>query len=95
MGVLDTIQTAAATVLAAPIALLGASFLLDGQLAGLGFLAIAVLLVVVQRALVTPEDIPGEVATRVVGRVVRDPEAEDRPSGAGTGGEDGDRDGRD
>ncbi|MFB6111270.1 MAG: hypothetical protein ABEJ35_01910 [Halobacteriaceae archaeon] len=79
MGLIDTLQTAAAVVLAAPIAMLGGSFLLEGRLlAGAGFLAIAIGLVAIQRYLVTPRDVPLELAANLADRVVKEPEDDDQ-----------------
>lgn len=70
MGVLETLQTMGAVVLAAPIAFLGVSFLMDGRLLGWAFLAIAILLVVLQRWLLTPGDLPFIAAERTAETVV-------------------------
>lgn len=80
MGLIETLQTAGAVVLAAPIAMLGGSFLLDGDPLGAGFILIAVLLVAVQRYLLTPQDLPLEVASVAADRVVAEPEDEDEGS---------------
>lgn len=77
MGVLETLQTAGAVVLAAPIAMLGMSYLLDGRTLGIAFIAIAVLLVAVQRYLLTPQDLPLEFASEVAEQVVTDPSESD------------------
>lgn len=78
MGVVDTIQLAAAVALALPIALLGAQLALDGQSLGYVFLALAALLVVVQHFLTmpTPGDIGGKAAERAASAVVVDDDEE-------------------
>lgn len=73
MGILDLLQTAAAVVLAAPIAMLGVAYLLDGRLLGGAFVVVAILLVVVQRILLTPEDLSLGLASEVTEQVVLDP----------------------
>lgn len=80
MGVLETLQTAGAVVLAVPIAMLGVGFLTDGQLLGGAFLVIAVLLVVLQRFLTTPTDIPFIAAERTADAVVTEDDAQDSMS---------------
>ncbi|MFB6104071.1 MAG: hypothetical protein ABEJ57_03145 [Halobacteriaceae archaeon] len=74
MGVIETLQTAGAVVLAAPIAMLGVAYLGDGRSLGAVFLAIAVLLVVLQHWLLTPSDIPGVAAERAAEAIVTDDE---------------------
>lgn len=73
MGILDLLQTAAAVVLAAPIAMLGMAYLLDGRALGGAFILVAILLVVIQRILLTPEDISLGLASEVTEKVVLDP----------------------
>lgn len=73
MGILDLLQTAAAVVLAAPIAMLGVAYLLDGRVLGGAFILVAILLVVVQRILLTPEDVSLGLASDVTEQVVLDP----------------------
>lgn len=73
MGILDLLQTAAAVVLAAPIAMLGVAYLLDGRILGGAFILVAILLVGVQRILLTPEDISLGLASDVTEQVVLDP----------------------
>ena len=78
-GIIGLVQLAAALVLATPVALLGLQFLTRGELlAGAAFLAIAAGMVLVEEYLVTPRDVPGMVAERVVGRVAKGPEESDR-----------------
>lgn len=79
MGVLDTIATAGALVTAAPIALLGVSFLLDGRLSGLAFLGLAIALIAVQRHLTTPGDVPETLAERAIEGLATDPEDDEKP----------------
>jgi hypothetical protein len=62
---------------AVPVGLLGLDMLSKGNtLVGGGFLAVAVLMVVLQEYLTTPGDVPGRVVGRLVGGVAKDPEAE-------------------
>ena len=77
-GLIDTIKLAGTLVLAIPAALAGLEFLLvRGETAtGAILLVLAVTLVIVQRRVTLPSDIPGLVAKRVAGSVVSDPDAE-------------------
>jgi len=71
-GILDTFGLAAALVLAIPIGLFGVEHLVRGELvAGVVYLGIAVGLVAVEQYLTTPTDIPGLVASKTVGAVVK------------------------
>ncbi|MBV0924235.1 hypothetical protein KTS45_08480 [Halomicroarcula limicola] len=79
-GILDTIGLMAVVVLAIPIALFGAEHLVRGELlAGVVYLGIAALMVAIEQYLTTPTDIPGMVAEKTVGAVVKteDPSEED------------------
>ncbi|UPV98810.1 hypothetical protein M0R88_09725 [Halorussus gelatinilyticus] len=77
-GILGTLQLAATLVFALPIALLGIQFLLDGKtLLGGGFVAVAVLMVVLEEYLTTPTDVPGAVAEKTIGKVAKTPDDEE------------------
>ncbi|WP_135305253.1 DUF7533 family protein [Haloarcula amylovorans] len=79
-GILDTIGLMAVVVLAVPIALFGAEHLVRGELlAGGVYLGIAALMIAIEQYLTTPTDIPGMVAEKTVGAVVKteDPTEED------------------
>lgn len=72
-GILGTIQLAGTLLFAIPIGLFGLEKLLAGELVfGGSFLAIAVLMVVVQQYATTPADVPVGLAERVTGAVVKD-----------------------
>lgn len=72
VGILETLQTMGAVVLAAPIAMLGVVFLTDGRvLLGAVFIALAGLLVVLQHWLITPSDLPFVAAERTAETVVK------------------------
>ncbi|WP_158058106.1 DUF7533 family protein [Halorussus halophilus] len=76
-GIMGTIQLAATLVFALPIGLLGVQMLLDGKmLVGGAFVAVAVLMVVLEEYLTTPTDIPSSVAEKAVGKAVKTPEEE-------------------
>ncbi|MFC6836620.1 DUF7533 family protein [Halomarina ordinaria] len=76
-GIIGTLQLAVAVAFAAPVALLGLSFLRGGDtLLGAGFLAFAVLMILVEEYLTTPQDVPGKVAEKAVGTAL--PEDEER-----------------
>lgn len=74
-SILGLVGLAVTLAFAVPIALFGLSLLGRGQTLWGGFaLAVAVLMVVMQEYITTPGDIPGKVAERVVGTVVKEPE---------------------
>jgi hypothetical protein len=82
-GILGLVGLAVTLAFAIPVGLLGLDMLTKGNtLLGGGFLAVAVLMVVLQEYLTTPGDIPGRVAGRLVGTVAKEPEGE---SDAGEG----------
>jgi hypothetical protein len=82
-GILGLVGLAVTLAFAIPVGLLGLDMLTKGDtLIGGGFLAFAVLMVVLQEYLTTPGDIPGRVAGRLVGTVAKEPE---RESDAGEG----------
>jgi hypothetical protein len=77
-GILGTIGLAATLVFAIPVGLLGLNFIVDGRhLLGVGFLLVAVLMVVLQEYVTTPFDLPGKAAEKAVGAVVEAPEDEE------------------
>lgn len=70
-GLLETFGLAGSVLFAAPVALLGGELLLEtAYLSGLGYLTVAVLMIVVPRALLTPGDVLTDSVERVVGWVV-------------------------
>ncbi|WP_254543212.1 DUF7533 family protein [Halomarina pelagica] len=72
-GIIGTLQLAVTVAFAAPIALLGLSFLRSGEtLLGAGFVAFAVLMLLVEEYLTTPQDVPAKVAEKAVGTVLPD-----------------------
>jgi hypothetical protein len=105
-SILGTVGLALTLAFAIPVAYLGVEFLLDGKTnQGLLFLGLAVLMVGIQEYVTTPMDLPGEIAGKVLGSAVKDPDesgdaddvgngAEDaRPETEGEDGEDGEDDG--
>ncbi|NEU57906.1 hypothetical protein [Halorussus sp. MSC15.2] len=77
-GILGTLQLAATLVFALPVGLLGVQFLANGQpLLGGGFVAVAVLMVVLEEYLTTPTDVPGAVAEKTIGKVAKTPDDEE------------------
>jgi len=63
---------------ATPVALLGLQLLGDGRTTfGAGLLAIAVLMVLINEYVASPGDLPGMLAGKVVGTVVKEPEDEE------------------
>lgn len=78
-GIIDTIKLAGVLVLALPAALAGLEFVfLRGQTTtGAILLGLAGGLIVVERWMTLPSDIPGLVAKRVAGPIVSDSEPTD------------------
>ena len=78
-GIIDTIKLAGILVLALPAALAGLEFLLvrGETIIGGTLILLAVGLVVIQRRLTLPSDLPTVLAKRVAGAVTKD---EDRDS---------------
>ncbi|MFT4890555.1 MAG: hypothetical protein ACI9YT_001471 [Halobacteriales archaeon] len=76
-GVIGTIQLAATTAIVLPVVYLGIDFLLRGRsLVGAGFLAVAGLMLVLDRYVVRPGDVPLEAARRAVGLVADEDDGE-------------------
>lgn len=68
-GLLGTLQLAAVAALALPLLLFGVDWLLDGRtLAGAGFVALAVLMLLLPWRLTNPLD-PADLAEAAIGRV--------------------------
>lgn len=77
-GILGTAQLALTLVFALPVAGLGLMSLAEGRtLVGVGFIAVAVGMVVIEEYITSPTDLPGKVAEKTVGAVVKEPEKED------------------
>jgi len=70
---LDAVSLGVAVAFAAPAALLGVETLLGGDPTGWVFLAFAAGILVFERYVVTPDDIPAMLAQRTAGAVVEDP----------------------
>jgi hypothetical protein len=101
-SILGTAGLALTLAFAIPVAYVGVEFLLDGKTnQGLLFLALAALMVAIEEYLTTPMDVPGMVASKVLGSAVKDPDegsgsADEDGNGEGTRpetGGDGDQDG--
>ncbi|WP_254273172.1 DUF7533 family protein [Haloarcula marina] len=77
-GILDTLGLAAVLVLAAPIALFGFEHVVRGDLVMGGvYLGVAAGLILVEQYLTTPTDLPGMVAEKTVGAVVKTDDSTD------------------
>lgn len=78
-GIIDTIKLAGTLVLAIPAALAGFEFLVvrGEPLVGIVLLGLAVALVLVQKYVPFPSDIPEMVAKRFVGSVTKEPETDE------------------
>lgn len=74
LGLLDMIGLAVALALAVPVAHYGVIRLGAGDPLGWAFVGVAVLIVLVEQYLTTPQDIPGLLAERFAGTVVEDEE---------------------
>jgi hypothetical protein len=65
----------AAVVVAAPIALAGLDMTLRGETTwGPALLGTSVMILLVEKYVTTPKDVPGTAAAKVVGAVAKDPE---------------------
>ncbi len=72
MGIIGTLQLAVVVAFALPVALMGATFLVDGRpAAGVAFLAVAALMIGLQQYLTTPTDLPSSAVEKVTGTVVK------------------------
>ena len=79
-GILETVGLVTVLVFAIPVALFGVEHLVRGEIfQGVVFVGIAALMVAVEQYLTTPTDVPGMVAEKTVGTVVKtdEPETED------------------
>jgi hypothetical protein len=70
-GIIGLLQLAVPVAFALPVGLFGLSWLIDGRVLGIGFVAVAILMVAVPYAVTNPLD-PGDVAEAAVERVVDD-----------------------
>ncbi|MFC4247175.1 hypothetical protein ACFOZ7_09210 [Natribaculum luteum] len=76
-GIIDTITFAGTLILAVPAALAGLELVARGNtVVGATLVGLAVGLVVLERYLTLPTDLPGLLAKRVVGAVVKEPDSE-------------------
>jgi hypothetical protein len=82
LGILDTLGLVGTLIFALPLALLGLQFLAgERQLLGAGLVVVAALMVLLPRFITTPGDVPGAVASRLVGTAVTEPEADGNEDG--------------
>lgn len=79
-GIIGTITMFGTVAIAATIGMVGVDyFFFRGQrLLGGGLLAIAVLMVLVEEYITTPGDVAGDVASTVVGKVVKKPDDDEQ-----------------
>lgn len=74
-GILDQFGLAATLVFVAPLALAGLELLVKGNLTiGTSLLVVALAMVLVERYITTPSDLPGLVASKLVGTVAQSPD---------------------
>lgn len=79
LGIFEMVGLAATLVFAIPVALFGIERLLGGDtVVGVGLLVVAALMILLPRRLTTPQDIPGEIAERVVGSAVKTDDEDSR-----------------
>jgi hypothetical protein len=72
LGIFEMVGLAATLIFAIPVALFGLERVATGDtVLGVGLLVVAALMVLLPRRLTTPQDVPGEIAGRVVGRAVK------------------------
>lgn len=78
LGIVDLLSLGATLVFALPIGVVSAGWLVSGRpvLGGFG-VSVAVGLVVVERFLWTPEDVPGDLLQGIASRLVRRPPEDD------------------
>ena len=83
LGILETVGLAASLVFAIPVGVAGVQFLLGDQPAlGVVLVVVAILMVVIPRRVVTPDDVPGAVAERVASTALgEDGDRDDDPDG--------------
>lgn len=78
-SILGTVGLALTLAFAIPVAFLGLDKLLAGEtVVGGAFLGLAALMVLVEEYVTTPMDVPGKVAEKTIGRVVREPDEVER-----------------
>ncbi|WP_136716740.1 DUF7533 family protein [Halorientalis salina] len=76
-GIVGMITQLGTVAIAATIGMMGLDFFFRGQrLLGGGFVAFAVLMVLVEEYITTPGDVAGDLAASVVGTVAKEPERE-------------------
>lgn len=70
-GIIGLLQLVVPVAFALPVALFGLSWLVGGRVLGIGFVAVAILMVAVPYTVTNPLD-PGDIAEAAVERVVDD-----------------------
>lgn len=76
-GILDMLGSVATLVFATPLALAGGELVLGGNLLiGVSLVGVALAMIVVDRYVRTPEDLPAMVAEKLAAVVVRNPDEE-------------------
>ncbi|WP_049934074.1 DUF7533 family protein [Halarchaeum acidiphilum] len=74
MGILSQLSFVVTLAFCAPLLTLGARYALAGEPIALLFLALAALVLGVERYVLTPDDLAVTAAERVVGTIARDPD---------------------
>lgn len=78
LGILEMVGLAGTLIFALPVGIYGVGRLLAGEVVLGGVLVtVAALMVLLPQRVTTPEDVPGAVASRVVGDAVDDPDDSD------------------
>lgn len=77
-GITGLLGLASSVVFAIPVAFFGLLRVIDGDLlVGGGFVALAAVMVVGMEVYTSPTDVAGGLASRVVGKVAKEPDDED------------------
>ena len=76
-GILEMLGSAMTLLFATTLALAGAELLVGGNVAvGIGLLGVAIGMILLERYVTTPSDLPVLVASKLVGAVARPPDDE-------------------
>lgn len=77
-GIIGTVTLLGTVAFAIPVALFGLQKLGQGDTTlGVAFVAFAILMVLVEEHIMTPGDIPAEIASRTVGKVAKTDDGEE------------------
>lgn len=77
-SITELLGLAGTIIFAIPVAMIGVDYVLAGRPLGLAFLAIAATMVLAEKYLLRPSDVPEMVVDRVVGSVAKAPEEDEQ-----------------